>query len=103
MKQSESQGRAYPQYAMRVWFLNGRYSAGARQGDIARSVRRTAESVQAQPSTSGFPIATWLPIVRTLWEMGEDEAELRPAWSRHLTSWWRGATSKLPGFKVKLP
>jgi hypothetical protein len=75
----ESKGRAYPQYAMRVWFLNGKYSTGARQGEVAGWVRRTAEGVQAQPSTIAMPLATCLPVVRELWAIAEAEAARPPA------------------------
>ena len=75
----ESKGRAYPQYAMRVWFLNGKYSTGARQGEVAGWVRRTAEAVQAQPSTIAMPLATCLPVVRELWAIAEAEAARPPA------------------------
>jgi hypothetical protein len=69
-----TKGRAYPQYAMRVWFLNGRYSSGDRQGEVASWVRRAAESVEKQPSTSEMPLAIYLPVIQELWRIGEAEA-----------------------------
>lgn len=74
-----TKGRAYPQYAMRVWFLNGKYSVGDRSGEVATWVRRAAESVERQPSTSEMPLAIYLPIVQEVWRIGEAEASPPPA------------------------
>jgi hypothetical protein len=73
-----TKGRAYPQYAMRVWFLNGKYSVGERSGEVATWVRRAAESVERQPSTSEMPLAIYLPIVQEVWRIGEAEASPPP-------------------------
>ena len=36
---------AYPSFALRVWYLNGRLSSGRRKGDIARQITAQAEGV----------------------------------------------------------
>lgn len=72
-KSADSKGRAYPQYAMRVWFLNGRYSTGARKGKIAQEITKTAEAIEARPSSAGFPTEKLVLIFRALWKIARDE------------------------------
>ncbi len=74
-----TKGRAYPQYAMRVWFLNGKYSEGDRRGEVASWVRRAAESVEKQPSSSEMALAVYLPLIQEVWKIGEAEAIPPPA------------------------
>jgi hypothetical protein len=69
-----TQGRVHPQYAMRVFFLNGRYSTGDRQGEVAQWVRRAAEDLEAQPTTMEMPLETLLPLARQLISIAEQEA-----------------------------
>jgi hypothetical protein len=73
-RSGESAGRAYPQYAMRVWFLNGRFSTGARQGEIAQAITQTAQVIEKQPSMAAMETPTWLPVFRELWAIAQDEA-----------------------------
>jgi hypothetical protein len=87
-RSSESKGRAYPQYAMRVWFLNGRFSKGARQGEVAQAITRTAEAVERQPSMAMMGTGAWLPVFRELWAIAQDEAELPSSWTGQLKGWW---------------
>jgi hypothetical protein len=72
-----TKGRGYPQYAMRVWFLNGKYGASDRSSDVNVWVRRAAESVEEQPSTSEMALAIYLPIIQEVWRIGEAEG-VRP-------------------------
>ncbi len=62
-KSAEGKGRAYPQYAMRVWFLNGRYSTGMRQGKIAQEITRTAQAIEASPSSVDLSLENLSPGV----------------------------------------
>jgi hypothetical protein len=69
-----SQGRLHPQYAMRVWFVNGRYSSGARAGEVAMTARRAAEAIQARASVHGrYAPDTVLSVFRALWAIARDE------------------------------
>jgi hypothetical protein len=71
-RSAEAKGRAYPQYAMRVWFLNGRYSEGRRQGDVARASTRTAQAIEARPSDDDVPMVVLLPAFRALWDIARE-------------------------------
>jgi hypothetical protein len=81
-KSAEAKGRAYPQYAMRVWFLNGRYSTGARQGKIAQAITRTAEAIESSPSGVDVSLAKLALLFRALWAIGCAESGLRGGF------WW---------------
>ena len=83
-KSAEGKGRAYPQYAMRVWFLNGRYSTGARQGKIAQSTTQTAEAIEASPSGADLSLEKLAPVFRALWEIGRAESGERGGFWHHL-------------------
>jgi hypothetical protein len=83
-KSAESKGRAYPQYAMRVWFLNGRYSTGARQGKIAQAITRTAEAIESSPRGVDVSPAKLALLFRALWEIGCAESGLRGGFWRRL-------------------
>jgi len=72
-KSAEAKGRAYPQYAMRVWFLNGRYSAGARQGDIAQAITRTARAIERSRGGADLSLETLVALFRALWAIGRAE------------------------------
>jgi hypothetical protein len=87
-KSVESKGRAYPQYAMRVWFLNGRFSTGARQGEIAQAITRTAESIEARPSGADIPGEKFVPLFGALWKIAREEAE--PTTLSRLSKWFDG-------------
>jgi hypothetical protein len=67
-------GRVHPQYAMRVFMLNGKYSTGDRQGEVAQWVRRAAEDLEQQPTTMEMPLETLLPLARELLAIAEHEA-----------------------------
>jgi len=62
----------YPAFSMRVWFLNGRFSSGKRQGPVAQNITRQAEALakairEAEQSTepnSG--------VFRKLWAIAID-------------------------------
>jgi hypothetical protein len=69
-KSADAKGRAYPQYAMRVWFLNGRYSTGMRQGRVAQEITRTAQAIEASPSSVDLSLENLVPVFRALWEIG---------------------------------
>ena len=91
-KSAEAKGRAYPQYAMRVWFLNGRYSTGARQGKIAQAITRTAEAIEASPSGVDVSLTKLALLFRALWAIGCAESGLRGGLWRGLrwpTNWAR--------------
>ena len=75
-KAGQSKGRAYPQYAMRVWFLNGRFSTGERQGEIARCITRAVEAIEARPSEAEFPAQALQSSFAALWKIARAEAEL---------------------------
>src|SRR5262249_20297496 len=68
-KAGQSKGRAYPQYAMRVWFLNGRFSTGERQGEIARTITRAVQAIEARPSEAEFPAQALQSGVAALWKI----------------------------------
>ncbi len=69
-----TEGRIHPQYAMRVFLLNGKYSEGARQGEVAQWVRRAAEDLEQQPTTLDVPLDTLLPLTAELLAIAEHEA-----------------------------
>ena len=77
-KSAEAKGRAYPQYAMRVWFLNGRYSTGMRQGKIAQEITRTAQAIEASASSVDLSLEKLVPVFRALWEIGCAEVARPP-------------------------
>src|SRR5262249_41882984 len=59
----------YPAFSMRVWFLNGRFSSGKRQGPIAQDITRQAEALAiairaAEQSTPASAVA-----FRKLWDI----------------------------------
>ena len=81
-QQAESKGRAHPPYTMRVWSLNGRYSRGARQGEIARMITRTVEAIEADSDGTDFSEKDLVPIFRALWEIALEEMP-RPS------TWWK--------------
>jgi Tetratricopeptide repeat len=70
----DAQGRAHPRYAMRVWFINGRYSSGSRAGEVARTAHRTAEAIQAQESVQDRHAPDEVfSVFKALWGIACDE------------------------------
>ena len=87
---SAGQGRVHPQYAMRVWFINGRYSSGSRAGEVALIARRTAEAIEARASVQGrhAPDVVFR-VLEALWGIARDEVGEGPrgggrGWLRRL-------------------
>jgi hypothetical protein len=69
-----AQGRVHPQYAMRVWFINGRYSSGSRAGEVAMTASRTAEAIEAQASVQGrYTPDEVFSVFEALWGIARDE------------------------------
>jgi len=72
-KATESEGRRYPQYAMRVWFLNGRYSTGLRQGDVAQTTYQIANAIEQYKSSLELPVEQLLALSHALWDFALQE------------------------------
>jgi hypothetical protein len=63
----------HPAYPMRVWYLNGRFSSGKRQGEIAQTIRRHAEAVGKQVRSRAALDEHALQVFRALWTIGMQE------------------------------
>jgi hypothetical protein len=60
---------AHPSPALRVWTLNGRFSTGIRQGDIAQRIADQVESAAAE-SASGFDDAELeAAVYQSIWDL----------------------------------
>jgi len=83
-------GRVHPQYAMRVWFINGRYSSGSRAGQVALTARRTAEAIEGHPSVQGrYGPDEVLRVFRALWAIaGEEVGEQAGRQRGRRPRWW---------------
>ncbi len=70
-----ARGRVHPQYAMRVWFINGRYSSGSRAGEVARTACRAAEAIETQASVQDrYAPDEVFSVFKALWSIARDEA-----------------------------
>jgi len=69
-----AQGRVHPQYAMRVWFINGRFSSGPRAGEVARTACRTAEAIETQASVQDrYAPDEVFSVFDALWGIAREE------------------------------
>ncbi len=67
----------HPAYAMRVWYLNGRFSSGRRAGPIARTITRLAEWLGDQLSKDVPSPEQPTEVFRALWGIARQETDLR--------------------------
>ena len=65
----------YPGYPMRVWFLNGRFSKGKRQGHIAQEITRQAEALASALGQDQEFSDESSDLFRKLWAIAAKEAE----------------------------
>jgi hypothetical protein len=63
----------YPGFAMRVWFLNGKFSSGRRQGRIAQEITRQAEALAAALGQDDEPAGESAEVFRKLWQIASEE------------------------------
>ncbi|MCW6009114.1 tetratricopeptide repeat protein, partial [Micromonospora sp. CPCC 205371] len=67
------------QDSARVYFLNGRFSTGRRQGSIAQQVATSAESAAAEIDSVGAePVAAEPDLYREIWDIAEQAAREGP-------------------------
>jgi hypothetical protein len=70
---SSDPGRQYPAFAMRVWYLNGRFSTGKRQGRIAHEITRQAEALSQAIGSDDAPVDAGAEVFRKLWRIASAE------------------------------
>jgi hypothetical protein len=63
----------YPGFAMRVWFLNGKFSSGRRQGRIAQEITRQAEALAAALGQDDDAAGESAEVFRKLWQIASEE------------------------------
>jgi len=59
---------AHPSPALRVWHLNGRFSAGIRRGEIARRIAAQAEGAAAEPGDGLEDAGLEAAVYQSMWE-----------------------------------
>lgn len=70
---------AHPSYAFRVYYLNGRFSTGRRQGAIAQQIAAAAESAAGEPDLADAePDAAELDLYREIWDIAGQAAREGP-------------------------
>jgi tetratricopeptide (TPR) repeat protein len=60
---------SHPSFALRVWNLNGRFSSGWRQGELARSVATAAEEAAYEWDRGSYQPEREASAFRTLWQL----------------------------------
>jgi hypothetical protein len=63
----------YPAFSMRVWFMNGRFSQGRRQGKIAHDITRQAEALAKEIRENEQLAGGSVEIFRRLWTIASKE------------------------------
>ncbi len=63
----------YPAFSMRVWFLNGRFSSGRRQGPIAQAITRQAEALAKAIRQAEESSDISADVFRKLWDIAMKE------------------------------
>jgi len=66
----------YPGYAMRVWYLNGKFSTGERQGAIAQQITRQAEELASALGRDTHSSADRAELFLALWKLALCETTL---------------------------
>ncbi|GLH96579.1 tetratricopeptide repeat protein [Phytohabitans aurantiacus] len=79
MVEMSRQPDAHPSYSARVYFLNGRFSTGRRQGAIAQQVATSAESAAGEIDSTGVEPAAGEPdLYREIWDIAGQAAREGP-------------------------
>jgi len=63
----------YPAFSMRVWFMNGRFSQGRRQGKIAQDITRQSEALAKEIRQAEQLGDGGVETFRKLWAIGSKE------------------------------
>ncbi|MEH1129894.1 tetratricopeptide repeat protein [Micromonospora sp. CPCC 206061] len=70
---------AHPSYSSRVYYLNGRFSTGRRQGAIAQQIAASAESAAGELDHAGSePITAESDLYREIWAIADHAAREGP-------------------------
>ena len=64
----------YPAFSMRVWYMNGRFSQGRRQGKIAQEITRQAEAMAKEIRENEQLAEGSVEVFRRLWGIAAKEA-----------------------------
>jgi tetratricopeptide (TPR) repeat protein len=70
---------AHPSYSARVYYLNGRFSTGRRQGAIAQQIAASAESAAGELDRAGTePVAAESDLYREIWAIADQATREGP-------------------------